>query len=174
MMLEIINARKAKLMDEDFRRLAEIEEHPQIAKWDVPAYGGDVEKAFAAFKKSIGNLSDTRDEFLVANLDGRVVGFAGIHRFKGKIREMTHIGEIGIAVHPDFQRRGVGTALLKASVSLARRRGFKRLEADTWANNIAMRRILEKAGFELEGVRRKRVKINGKYHDEACYAILIS
>jgi len=173
-MLKIINVRKGRLTDEDFRRLAEIEEHPEVARWDIPAFGGDVERAFAAFKKSIENISETEDEFLVAMLNGRVVGFAGIHRLKGKIGEIKHVGKVGIAIHPEFQRRGIGTKLLKTCVTLARRQGFKRLEADTLANNIAMRCILEKVGFKLEGIRRRRVKLDGKYHDEACFAILTS
>ena len=171
MTLEIVNAREKKLTDEDFRRLAEIEEHPEVAKWDAPAYGGDLEKAYDAFKEAMGKLPETEDEFLVARLDGRTVGFVGIHRLRGEIGEMRHVGEVGIIVHPDFQRRGIGTKLLQACLSLAGRRGFKRLEADTLANNKAMRRLLEKFDFKLEGVRTKRFKRNKEYLDQACYAI---
>jgi len=171
-MLKIHNARKEKLTDEDFRSLAEIEEHPEVAKWDIPAYGGDVEKAFSAFKKTLENLSKAGDEFLIAKLDGTVVGFAGIHRSEGETGEKRHVGEVGVVVHPYFQQRGIGTKLLQACVNLARRQGFKRLEADTLAHNIAMRRILEKAGFKLEGFRQMRVRIHGKFYDETSYAIL--
>jgi len=172
MALKIINAKKEKLGDEDYRRLAEMEEHPEVAKWDIPAFEGDLEKAYLAFKESCGNLPKTQDEFLVAKIDERVVGFAGIHRLSGEIGEKRHVGEIGIIVHPDFQRKGIGTQLLRAGVSLAGEQGFRRLEADTLAHNKAMKRILEKAGFRLEGVRRKRIKRDGDYYDEACYAIV--
>lgn len=169
--LEIVNTRSQKLTRDDIRALAENEEHPEVGKWDIPAFGGDVEKATAAFEKALEN-PDKNDEFLVAKLEGRVVGFIGIHRFKGEMGEMSHIGEIGIAVHPSHQRMGVATQLLEAGVSLAKTRDFKRLEADTLAHNTAMRRLLEKTGFELEGIRKKRIKRDGKYFDEACYAIL--
>lgn len=160
------------MTDEAIRAVAEIEEHPEVSKWDIPAFGGNVDKAFVAFKKSIENL-ETGNELLVAQLDGRVVGFAGIHRLEGEIGEMSHVGEIGIAVHPDFQRRGIGAELLKSCMGLAKARRFERLEADTLSHNSAMRRLLEKTGFKFEGIRTKRVKIDGKYYDEACYAILI-
>lgn len=173
-MLKIINARKRKLTDEDFRRLAEIEEHPEVARWDIPAFGGDVERAFAAFKKSNKSLSKRGDEFLVAIINEKVVGFAGIHRLRGEIGEMRHVGEVGVMVHHEFQRKGVGTKLLRAAIKLAEKRGFRRLEGDTLANNTAMRHTLEKTGFTLEGFRRKRIKIESRYHDEACYAILLS
>jgi len=172
MTLRIINAKETKLTGKDFRELAEIEEHPDVARWDTPFYGGDVERTTTAFKEYFQNLSKSQDECLVAKLDGKVVGFAGIHRLKGEAGEMAHVGEVGIAVHPDFQRRGIGTKLLKECVSLAARQGFKRLEADTLAHNMAMRRILEKVGFKLEGVRQERIRRGKEYHDEACYAII--
>lgn len=173
MALEILNAKEKRLTDEEIQMLAEIEEHPEIAKWDIPAYGGDVEKVYMAFKKSLEGLPRSGDEFLVAKVNGRVVGFAGIHRLSGERGEMRHIGEVGIMVHPEYQRRGIGTGLLEAAVSLARRQGFERLEADTLAHNKAMRRIAEKAGFKLEGIRRRRFKSDGKYSDETCQAILL-
>lgn len=171
MALEIVNTRNQKLTDNDIQALAEIEEHPEIGRWDIPAFGGDVEKAFTGFKRSLSRI--TGDEFLVAKLNGRVIGFAGIHRLEGEIGEMSHVGEIGIAVHPDFQRKGIGTELLRSCVNLARSRNFERLEADTQADNRAMRRLVEKHGFKLEGVRTKRVKRNGRYSDEACYALIL-
>lgn len=169
--LEIIDTRHQKLTDNDIRAVAEIEEHPEVGKWDIPAFGGDVEKAFAGFKKWLDRISG--NEFLVAKLDGRVVGFTTIHRIEGEIGEMSHVGEMSIDVHPDFQRRGIGTELLRSSVNLAKTRRFERLEADILANNQAAQNLVKKAGFELEGMRRKRVKKDGEYYDEACYALLI-
>lgn len=32
----------------------------------------------------------------------------------------------------------------------------------------------EKAGFKLEGIRKKRFKMNGKYEDEALLALLLN
>jgi len=174
MALEIVNAKETRLTDDELRMLAEIEEHSEIAKLDIPAFGGDVEKAYAAFKKSHEEFPKSEDESLVAKVNGRVVGFVGIHKLSGERGEMKHVGEVGIMVHPEYQRRGIGTKLLKAAVSLAKRRSFKRLEADTLANNKAMRRIAEKAGFNLEGIRRRRFKSNGGYLDETLQAILLA
>jgi len=171
MTLEIINTRKQKLADNDIRAVAEIEEHPEIGKWGIPAFGGDVEKAFIGFKRSLSRI--TGDEFLVAKLDGRVVGFAGIHRLEGEIGEMSHVGEVGIAVHPDFQKKGIGTELLRACIDLAKTRRFERLEADILSHNEAMKQLLKKAGFKFEGTRTKRIKRDREYYDEALYALLI-
>jgi len=166
--LEILDTKETCLTDDEIHMLAEIEEHPDVQKWASHAYGGSIEKMYAWFKKSLSDLPESGNEFLVARVGGVVVGFAGIHRLGGN---MSHVGEVGIMVHPEQQNRGIGTALLKACIRIARKRGFERLEADTLAQNKAMMRIAEKAGFKLEGIRRGRIKRNDSYSDEALQAI---
>src|SRR5262249_5274269 len=48
---------------------------------------------------------------IVAVLDGRIVGSADIFQYKGRRR---HVGELGMSVHDDFHRRGIGSALMAA------------------------------------------------------------
>src|SRR4051794_25662720 len=53
---------------------------------------------------------------LVATTEGRVVGQAGLHlQTRGRRRDCA---DIGMAVHDDFQGRGVGTALMAALMEL--------------------------------------------------------
>jgi [ribosomal protein S5]-alanine N-acetyltransferase len=48
-----------------------------------------------------------------------------------------------------------------------------RLEAATQANNHASRGVLERNGFQSEGVLRRYLKINGVWQDHLLYALLI-
>ncbi len=84
---------------------------------------------------------------------------------------MSHVGEVGVMVHPKQQNKGIGTALLEMCIRIARKRGFERLEADTLAQNKAMMRIAQKAGFKLEGIRQGHIKRKDTYFDEALQAI---
>ncbi len=167
MKLEILDAKETVLTDVEIRMLAEIEEHPNVRKWASHAYGGSVERMYAWFRKSLSELPRSSNEFLVAEVDRSVVGFVGIRRFGGN---MSHVGEVGVMVHPGQQNKGIGTALLEACIHIARERGFERLEADTLAQNEAMVRIARKAGFVLEGKRRRRYKRGHTYLDEALLA----
>jgi len=56
MALEIVNAKETRLKDDEIRMLAEIEEHPEIAKWDIPAFGGVMEKRMLPLKSLIKNF----------------------------------------------------------------------------------------------------------------------
>jgi len=165
---EICDAKKVCLSDSDILMLAQIEEHPDVRKWAGHAYGGSVEKMHEWFKKSLTELPRSSNEFVVAKINGTVVGFAGIHRFTGN---MSHVGEVGVMVHPDHQNKGIGTALLKACIQTAKKGGVERLEADTLAINKAMMKTAQKAGFLVEGIRKKRLKRDNHYYDEALLAI---
>src|SRR5688572_3620501 len=73
---------------------------------------------------------------LVAEVEGRVVGSAGVHVEPAARR--SHACNIGMGVHDDFQGQGVGTALMEAIVTLAFRwLGLRRIELTVYADNAA-------------------------------------
>ena len=47
-----------------------------------------------------------------------------------------------------------------------------RIFAEPFAQNIGSRRVLEKSGFQLEGILRKSVYKNGYYFDSCIYALI--
>ncbi|MGK5678478.1 GNAT family N-acetyltransferase [Actinoplanes sp. URMC 104] len=56
------------------------------------------------------------------------------------------LGEIAMLVEDDWQRRGIGTALLRRVLALAEQSGFAALTAHTAADNVAMLRTLRRLG----------------------------
>jgi putative acetyltransferase len=86
---------------------------------------------------------------LVAVLDGMIVGSTGLHRMPGR---RSHTGEIGMGVHDDFHRRGIGTALVAALVETADCwLGIKRLQLTVYSDNEPAIRLYRRFGFEVEG-----------------------
>lgn len=173
MALEIIDAEKISVSDEDILRVAELMIHPEIRKMDTDyrRHTNNLETMFQRLNDFFERVPKDENQLcLLAKLDGEVVGFLGIHRFN---ELKSHVGDVGIMVHPDHQQKGIGIKLLKTGIKLAREKGFKRLEADTLAENRAMRRTVEKAGFQLEGIKRKDINMYGELKDEALYALLL-
>lgn len=169
--LRILNAKESRLSEDDIRTTAEIEIHPEIRRWDTDIHTDDVKENYRLFKRFFEKLPENENqEALIAKIEDRVVGFLGIHRLS---RRMRHVGDVGIMIHPDYQRKGIGTRLLKAAVKLASMKGYRRLETDTLATNLAMRRLAQKAGFKLEGVRKMRIRKDNQYLDEALMAMTL-
>lgn len=165
MSLEIVNAKNYAIRDEEIWMLAEIEIHPKVLEWDTDVHTEILDDMYSIFKTFFKKLPDNEDQiFLIGKLGQRAVGFLGIHR---ESKRMKHVGVVGVTIHPDFWNMGFGTELLRAGIELAKREGYLRLEAYTLVRNKAMIRIAEKNGFSVEGIRKLRIEIDGRYLDEA-------
>jgi L-phenylalanine/L-methionine N-acetyltransferase len=104
------------------------------------------------------------DYFLVASIDGEVVGNLGLHASKSPRRR--HVGSLGMSVRDDRQRRGVGTALLKAAIELADGwLNYQRLELSVYTDNLAALHLYQKFGFAIEGTCRAYAFRDGHYVD---------
>ncbi len=80
---------------------------------------------------------------------------------------------IGYIMHPDHRGKGYATEAVKLLVDyLFRAKQIVRIQAECSPDNHPSVRVLEKAGFIYEGLRRKAVFIQGKYLDGAMYSIL--
>jgi L-phenylalanine/L-methionine N-acetyltransferase len=107
---------------------------------------------------------------IVAVLDGRLVGNAGVRQLKGR---RSHVGDIGMMVHDDFHGRGIGSAMMAALVDVSDNwLNLKRLELAVYVDNEPAVRLYRKFGFEAEGTRRADAFRDGKYADSLIMARL--
>ena len=101
---------------------------------------------------------------LVAEVDGRVVGQLGL--FLESAARRRHVGSVGMAVHDDFQGRGIGSAMMAAALELADNwLNLHRIELEVYTDNPAAIRLYEKFGFVIEGTMRHFAFRNGEYVD---------
>jgi ribosomal-protein-alanine N-acetyltransferase len=106
--------------------------------------------------------------FAIANPSGVIGGIGAmlqtdIHR---------RSAEIGYWLGEEFWGRGIATAAVRAFVPFAMREfDLLRIYANVFVSNPASMRVLEKAGFVLEGTLRQAVFKNGHVIDESLYAI---
>jgi putative acetyltransferase len=103
------------------------------------------------------------DHGLVAEVEGRLVGLAGLHRKRGKQR---HSAEIGMVVQEAFQGRGIGRTLLEGLLEISDHQlGLSRVELEVMADNARAIRLYERYGFEHEGRKRKAIARGPDYVD---------
>lgn len=122
---------------------------------NLPGYRhGTLRLPFQSIKstrKWIKSASETGRD-LVAELDGRVVGTAGLNPHNGRRR---HVGGVGMGVHDDYNGRGIGTALLAALLDYADNwLGLTRIELTVYTDNVPGIALYKRQGFELEGTLR--------------------
>lgn len=67
-----------------------------------------------------------------------------------------------VAVHPDYQRQGLGQALLWALLSQAHHRGLERATLEVRVSNQAAIALYEKFGFREAGRRRRYYEDTGE------------
>lgn len=119
-----------------------------------------------AVRADFDRRDHARRPMIIAEEDGRVVGYLTFKDFYG--RPAYHAtAEIGLYVHPDHHRRGVGAALLAHAVERAPTIGLRTLLAFTFAHNTASLKLLDRFGFhrwgelpdvaDLDGVPRSLV-----------------
>jgi RimJ/RimL family protein N-acetyltransferase len=152
-------------------RIMELEDVPLIVKWaNDPDFAGEFEPleqvTLREISKWLDGLASNEKWFFILKKDGSEIGqimFAPIGR---------HF-VIGYRMRPEERNKGYCTEAVQIIVDyLFLTRDIVRIQAETNPRNLASRKVLEKAGFTEEGVRRKSVFIRGKWHDGVLYSIL--
>lgn len=98
-----------------------------------------------------------------------LIGTVGFHALSAKHRR----AEIGYEIHPDYWRKGYASEAVKSILQY----GFDALDltrigAVVFTENAASHQLLEKLGFEREGVLRNYMYQNGASHDTYVYSLL--
>jgi ribosomal protein S18 acetylase RimI-like enzyme len=84
---------------------------------------------------------------LLAEVDGRAVGFAGLRVSPGLFYAEPRAELTELYVEPEARRHGVGRALIATAAELARRAGAEELWALTWEQNHAALALYRAMGF---------------------------
>ena len=103
-------------------------------------------------------------------LEDEVIGSIGVFRCDN-IHFRT--AELGYYIGEDYWGKGYATAAVKQICGyIFTNTDIIRIFAEPFAHNAASRRVLEKAGFRLEGILRGNAVKNGAVLDMAMYALV--
>jgi len=102
-------------------------------------------------------------------VDNKLVGTISIE----KIDKINKNANIGYWVAKSYRGKGIATKAVKLAVKFGfNELNLKRIYTTVRKDNIASYKVLENAGFEREGLKRRSVFRKGKFYDEYVYAIL--
>lgn len=107
----------------------------------------------------------------VIEVEGRAAGWITL-----VVTNWEHgLAEIGYALSTPYQRRGITPAALQQLLAeLFLTTDLERIEARCAMDNLGSQRVLEKLGFQKEGVLRGYFVLHGERVDNILYAILRS
>lgn len=98
-----------------------------------------------------------------------LVASVGFH----SISALNRSAEITYGVRPSFWGRGLATSLCIAAVGWGfSQRRWVRIQATTLESNTASQRVLQKAGFHLEGTARNFRMVGGVPRDYLVFSVI--
>lgn len=119
---------------------------------------GDLDKVLMIEQASYGTpwsrnmfveeISNPMGRALVFELNSRVVGYL----CSWEILDECHV--LNIAVHPEYRRQGVGSAMLKTLETSCQAKGIARILLDVGRRNKPARHLYKKMGFKVVGFRK--------------------
>lgn len=112
----------------------------------------------------IKSAEEEEDFFLIAECEGEFVGFITANR--GRKNRIRHSAYIVVGIRESFRNKGIGAKFFKEIDQWAIKTGIKRLELSVICENEVACYLYRKNGYEIEGIRRESIKIDGILKDE--------
>jgi phosphinothricin acetyltransferase len=111
-----------------------------------------------------GWLGRDREPVLVADVEGRVAGWARVIASSERCA-LSGVGEYTIYLDGPARGRGVGRRLLDALVSAAEAAGYWKLQGRLFTTNTASIALARSAGFREVGVYERHGRLDGRWRD---------
>jgi phosphinothricin acetyltransferase len=153
-----VHIRLATIDDaEQIRAIYNLEVETSTATFDLVARSIEQQRAWIAERSGAFSA-------VVADQDGRVVGFAAISPYKERAAYRTTV-ENGVYVDRSCQGQGVGRALMAEIIAVATTHGFHSMMARVERSNEASVALHEACGFEIIGHEREVGRKFGRWLD---------
>jgi ribosomal protein S18 acetylase RimI-like enzyme len=107
---------------------------------------------------------------LVALSEGQVIGWCDVLPKSRPVH--AHIGVLGVALLPEFRRQGLGGRLMRQTLHAARAFGLHRVELTVREDNKSAISLYKKIGFEIEGLLRDAIRVDGAYGNVVLMGLL--
>lgn len=102
---------------------------------------------------------------LVAGIGNDICGYMGFGP-PTPLQSNCHVYDINIAVHPDYQRRGIGRRLMEEMKVVAAKSGVRKLSLRVLATNPGAISFYESCGFIEQGRLVEEFYLNGQFVDD--------
>ncbi|MBM7774747.1 aminoglycoside 6'-N-acetyltransferase [Actinokineospora baliensis] len=153
----------------DAPALAAYRSDPEVARyqaWESPLSVGRAAEVVARFGADApGGVGWFQ---YAISLEGALIGDLGVNLHENRMQ-----AEIGFTIAAAAQGRGYGTeAVARVLRHLFDDLGLHRVSAECDPRNEASARLLERVGFQREGLRRANTWLRGEWTDDLLFGLL--
>jgi ribosomal protein S18 acetylase RimI-like enzyme len=112
------------------------------------------------------SLSPREATHVAVSGSGEIIGFQNLDLWAAVVQSMSHVGQIGTFLLPEWRRRGAGHALFRVTQSFARDAGYSKFVIQVRASNSSAEAFYKSLGFCECGRFSRQVRIDGQEDDE--------
>jgi RimJ/RimL family protein N-acetyltransferase len=116
------------------------------------------------------NIELAYPQFVVLSAGG-VVGWCDVLPNRSRVIYW-HCGTLGVGLLPGFRGKGIGRQLMRRTIDAAFAFGLTRIELTVRQGNANAIALYKSLGFEIEGLHRNAVCIDGQYENLHSMALL--
>lgn len=125
---------------------------------------GERTKNLTKLQGMIDNVTEGNSFMYLAVAGSEIVGYILAQR--GNVSRIQHSVYIVVGIREKYQHQGIGTTFFHKLDEWALENNIVRMELSVMCPNKAAVNLYQKSGFEIEGIKKKSMCIDGKYIDE--------
>lgn len=110
--------------------------------------------------------------FLICEIDSEIVASCIISGRQGRKR-LAHVVTLGISVNKEHWGKGIATELMKAQFEFCHNNKIRKINLEVMVNNHKAKALYEKLGFEVEGIERMAICVDGEYIDNYYMGLIL-
>ncbi len=154
--------RKIQIKDAEafFEMLSELDKETEFMMYEPDERIKDLKQ----LEGLIRTAEQGTDLLLAAEEKGQIVGFLSAQR--GIPKRIRHTAYIVTGIRLSYRGKGIGSSFFKELDKWAANNNITRLELTVMCHNTIAKRLYEKNGFQVEGIKKNSMFMDGHYVDE--------
>lgn len=121
----------------------------------------NLDKLSTTIKKAVLD----NDFLMISENDKKdIIGYIWAER--GRLNRIMHTAYVVVGIRKSYQKKGIGTEFFKLLDIWSKENNIKRLELTVECANVIAIELYKKSGFNVEGIRKNSMQLDGQFVDE--------
>lgn len=110
--------------------------------------------------------------YMLASSEEGIVGL--LFATGSPMKRLRHSTTLAVGVAREYEGQGIATRLVQSALVRSKDAGLRRVELTVHTSHLRAIRVYLRCGFQIEGVRRSSLLVDGRYVDEYVMSVVHS